>query len=213
MTKKGILIAFEGPDGAGKSEQIELLRDFLDDHDVEYSTTKWNSSPFIGPAMKKLKKQRQFTPLTYSLAHATDFADRYQRTIEPNLKIGRVVIADRYIYTAFARDVARGNNISWVKGLYSYATAPDVTFYLRVTIDEALARVKAGREPKFYEAGMDLGLSPDLERSFTLFQSRIIAQYERLAKEYNFFTIDGSKSQKEIAKVVEKEVKRLCKIE
>jgi dTMP kinase len=141
------------------------------------------------------KKKQMFTPTTFSLIHATDFADRMERYLLPMLKAGAIVCADRYAYTAFARDVARGVSRRWVRNLYRFAMKPSLAFYFRVPLDVALNRILGGRAAlKYYEAGMDLGLSGDVEESFRLFQSRILDEYEAMAKEVGFHIIDATQS-------------------
>lgn len=136
--------------------------------------------------------------MTFSLIHATDFADRTEHQIIPPLKAGAVVLADRYIYTAFARDVARGVNPEWLRKLYAFAVKPTVGFYFRISLDEAVRRLRAGRKAlKFYEAGMDLGLSDDIEESFHIFQGRIIEQYEKMVEEFGLQVIDATLSIEE----------------
>src|SRR3954463_6135418 len=111
------------------------------------------------------------TPMTFSLIHSTDFADRTEQHIVPPLKAGALVLADRYIYTAFARDAARGVNRGWVRNLYQFAVKPTVAFYFRISVDAALARIVGGRDAiNYYEAGMDQHLSSDIEESFRIFQ-------------------------------------------
>src|SRR5258707_3877141 len=125
------------------------------------------------------------TPMTFSLIHATDFADRTEHHIIPPLKAGALVLADRYIYTAFARDVARGVDPRWVRGLYQFAVKPTLGFYFRISLDEAMKRILGGRDAiKFYEAGIDMKLSDDIEESFRLFQRPIIDAYENTVSEY-----------------------------
>jgi dTMP kinase len=125
------------------------------------------------------------TPLTFSLIHAADLADRVEREVLPALKAGAIVLADRYIYTAFARDGARGIDAAWVRRVYSFAIRPTVAFYFDVPLDEALRRIMVGRpQLKWYEAGMDLGLSPDPYESFRLFQKRILSQYAQMVDEF-----------------------------
>ena len=103
--------------------------------------------------------------MTFSLLHATDFADRLLYKIIPPLKAGMIVLADRYTYTAFARDVARGVDRQWVRDLYSFAVRPDLAVYFRVPIDVSLDRLLARRvKLKFYEAGMDMGWSSNADR-------------------------------------------------
>ena len=72
------------------------------------------------------------------------------------------MLADRYVYTAFARDVARGVDPRWVRALYRFAVVPTMAFYFRVPLEVALNRILSGRPKlKWYEAGMDLGLHTD----------------------------------------------------
>lgn len=197
----GLLLAFEGLDGAGKSTQVELLRRWLDETGVPCLVTEWNSSKLVHGALRDAKRAHRLTPRTYSLFHALDFADRYERQILPALAVSPgVVICDRYIYTAFARDAARGLYSRWVQSLYSFARKPDLTFYLTVPIEMALQRIQesrghrskdAGASLKFYEAGLDMKLSSDPARSFRIFQRRVSGEYERLTPLLDFTVIDG----------------------
>jgi dTMP kinase len=144
------------------------------------------------------KKKEMFTPTTFSLMHATDFADRMERYVLPLMKAGAIVCADRYAYTAFARDVARGVSRRWVRNLYSFATRPNLSFYFRVPLDVAIGRILGGRDAiKYYEAGMDMGLSRDVEESFRIFQGRILDEYEAMAHEVGFHIIDATLSIEE----------------
>ncbi|MGH9981507.1 MAG: dTMP kinase, partial [Nitrososphaeraceae archaeon] len=141
------------------------------------------------------KKKEKLTPTTFSLLHATDFADRYERNIFPLLRAGYIVLADRFIYTAYARDIVRGCNPLWVKKVYEYASKPDIVFYFRVPVEVAADRILSGRPRlKFYEAGMDLDLSNDIYDSYRIFQTRIIEQYDKMSKNENFVIIDGTNS-------------------
>jgi dTMP kinase len=143
--------------------------------------------------------------MTFSLLHATDFADRLLYKIVPPLKAGMIVLADRYAYTAFARDAARGVHPQWVRGLYSFAVRPDLAMYFRVPIDVSVDRLLARRvKLKFYEAGMDLALSPNSVESFRLFQSRVLDSYDLLVEEYGLRVIDASGSITDQQHVVRK---------
>ncbi|AWR96976.1 dTMP kinase [Acidianus sulfidivorans JP7] len=195
---KGLLIAFEGIDGSGKSSQAKLLKDWIEMKRDTY-LTEWNSSEWIHDIIKEAKKKSLLTPLTFSLIHATDFSDRYEKYILPMIKTGFVVISDRYIYTAYARDSVRGVNLDWVKRLYSFAIKPDFTFYIRVTPEVALERIKKSKRGiKPQEAGADI--FPDLspEEGFLKYQGLILEMYDKISKENNFFEIDGNKSPREI---------------
>jgi dTMP kinase len=194
----GKLFVVEGIDGSGKSTQIALLQKWLEAEGYVTFFSEWNSSPLVREATRRAKRKRALTPMTFSLIHATDFADRTEHHIVPPLKAGALVLADRYIYTAFARDVSRGVDREWVRGLYQFAVKPTIGFYFRISLDEAMKRILGGREAiKYYEAGMDLKLSEDIEESFRLFQGRIIEEYEKMVQEFGLVVIDASLSIEE----------------
>jgi dTMP kinase len=189
----GRLIIVEGIDGSGKSTQLQLLYKYLAARNYTVSLSEWNSSPLVKSTTSLGKKKKFLTPTTFSLIHATDFADRLVNHIIPLLKAGVVVLADRYAFTAFARDTARGVHPQWVRNLYSFAPMPDIAFYFRVPLDVSIDRILTGRTKlKYYEAGMDLGLSRDPEESFKLFQERILRAYDDMIEEFGFTVMDGT---------------------
>ncbi|RPI09338.1 MAG: thymidylate kinase, partial [Acidobacteriales bacterium] len=189
----GRLIVVEGIDGSGKSTQLSLLSQWLRAQGYAVAFSEWNSSLLVRETTRRGKKREMFTPTTFSLIHATDFADRMESYILPLVKAGAVVCADRYAYTAFARDVARGVSRRWVRNIYSFALRPDLRFYFRVPLDVALQRILGGRNAiKYYEAGMDLGLSRSVEESFRIFQGRILDEYEAMTDEVGFRIIDAT---------------------
>lgn len=190
---EGKLVVVEGIDGSGKSTQIDLLFKWLQSQKRSVYFSEWNSSELVKSTTRLGKKRKMFTPTTFSLLQATDFADRWENRILPLLKAGVIVVADRYAFTAFARDVARGVGRQWVRNLYSFAIQPDIAFYFRVPLDIAVDRILMSRAKlKFYEAGMDLGLSDSLVTSFRLFQQRIVDEYEKMITEFGFTVIDGT---------------------
>src|SRR5512136_2108357 len=131
-TYEGKLIVVEGIDGSGKSTQIDLLFKWLQSQKRSVYFSEWNSSDLVKSTTRLGKKRKMFTPTTFSLLQATDFADRWENRILPLLKAGVIVVADRYAFTAFGRDVARGVGRQWVRNLYSFAIQPDIAFYFRV---------------------------------------------------------------------------------
>ncbi|MDA4129773.1 MAG: dTMP kinase [Thaumarchaeota archaeon] len=206
-SQKGILIVVEGIDGSGKSTQLHLLDKWLRSKGLLVFTTEWNSSDVVKEITSKGKKKALLTPTTFSLLHATDFADRYERNIAPLLRAGYIVLADRYVYTAFARDVVRKCSTHWVRKVYGFAQKPDITFYFQVPIDVAVNRILVGRPKiKYYEAGMDLNLSNDPFESYRLFQAKIIAEYESMAEHEDFTVIDATKDIEQQQMVVRQKV-------
>jgi len=189
----GRLIAVEGLDGSGKSTQIYLLKRWLEAEGIKVFFSEWNSSELVKAATSKGKKRELLSPTTFSLIHATDFADRYERHLLPLLRAGYVVLCDRYIFTAFARDVVRGCPPEWVRGIYNFAALPDLTFFFKADLEVSLQRILEGRPKlKFFEAGMDLRLSNDLYESFRIFQGRILEQYLAMSIGFNFVVIDAN---------------------
>ena len=188
----GKLFVVEGIDGAGKTTQLALLAKWLIAEGHRVFVTEWNSSALVKAATKTGKKKNALTPMTFSLLHATDFADRLLYKIIPPLKAGMIVLADRYTYTAFARDVTRGVDRQWVRELYSFAVRPDLALYFRVPIDVSVDRLLARRvKLKFYEAGMDLGWSNNPVESFRLFQGKVLEEYDQLVDEFGLQVIDA----------------------
>ncbi|HEV8542276.1 MAG TPA: thymidylate kinase [Verrucomicrobiae bacterium] len=189
----GRLIAVEGLDGSGKSTQIHLLKRWMELEGVKVFFSEWNSSALVKSATSKGKKRELLTPTTFSLIHATDFADRYERQLVPLLRAGYIVLCDRYFFTAFARDVVRGCPPKWVRGIYNFAARPDMTFFFKAKLEVSLQRILDGRpQLKYFEAGMDLHLSSDPYESFRIFQGRIIEQYLAMSTEFNFVVIDAN---------------------
>ena len=189
----GKLLVVEGIDGSGKSTQLDLLRKWLIGEGYCVAFSEWNSSPVVRATPRRGKKKQLLSPTTFSLIHAADFADRMDRQMLPALKAGAIVLADRYMYTAFARDVVRGVHPQWVRKIYSFAVQPTVPFYFRVPLEESINRIIGGRpQLKYYEAGLDLGLDSDPVKSFALFQERIVREYEKMVDEFGLTVIDAT---------------------
>ena len=206
----GKLIVVEGIDGSGKSTQLHLLEKWLRSEGHLVFTTEWNSSQVVKEITSKGKKKGLLSPTTFSLLHATDFADRYERNVLPLLRAGYIVLSDRFVYTAYARDVVRKCSLKWVKKVYSFAIKPHLTFYFRVPIDVAINRILVGRPKlKYYEAGMDLNLGNDIFESYRVFQSMIIDQYESMATSEEFTVIDGTLDIEEQQKVVREKIRKI----
>ncbi len=215
---RGKLFIVEGIDGSGKSTQLDLLHKWLLSRGYLVAFTEWNSSPVVRQTTKRGKDRRLLSPASFCLIHAADLADRIEHQILPALQAGAIVLADRYIYTAFARDVARGVNREWVRKIYRFAVRPTAAFYFRVPLEESLQRIVGGRpELKYYEAGLDLGLSGDPYQSFRQFQGLILEEYERLVEEFGLMVIDATlplvQQQAQVRKLVQPHLKGAQKVE
>lgn len=190
----GRLFVVEGIDGSGKSTQLSLLAQWLRAQGYAVVYSEWNSSPIVKATTSRGKRRKILTPLTFSLIHATDFADRVEREIVPSLKAGAIVLADRYVYTAFARDVVRGVDRQWVRSLYRFAVVPTCSIYFRVPLEVALKRILSSRPKlKHYEAGLDIGLHAEPAESYRIFQSRLLEEYETLVHEHRLTVMDATR--------------------
>jgi dTMP kinase len=182
VSKEGILIAVEGMDGSGKSTQAKLLYHWLRAKGLPVYHTEWNSS-------------------TFHLIHAADFADRWAKQIEPVLKIGGIVICDRYKYTAMARDGSRGVPLEMIEKTYSFAREPDLTIYFDISVDTSYDRIAKGRGAlKHYEAGMDMNWSSDPFESYRIFQSKVSEIYAQLVKKGRITRLDATGTVPEVQK-------------
>jgi dTMP kinase len=192
--RRGLLVAFEGPDGSGKTTQRKLLKAWLKSEGYNVVTTKWNSSDLIKPIIKPRKAIRALSPEEFSLLHAADFRQRVEHVVLPALWDGKLVIADRFLFTGLARDCARGLDLDWVMKLYEPLLWPDLVFYFSVSPRTSSERVTATRTPNFYEAGQDVTNIEDAAESYTKFIGRVIQEYESLAVIFNFTSVDAEQS-------------------
>src|SRR5271155_894271 len=187
----GHLIAIEGTDGVGRSTQIALLRPWLELEGYAVSDTGWIRSPLLSETINEAKDGHRLTVTTFSLLYAADFADRLEHEILPALQAGFIVIADRYMYTAFARNAVMGADPAWTRDLFGMALVPDLVIYLQVDVGALVPRVVQGKGMDYWESGMHLALGTDLFDSFLRYQSRLLDEYRRLSSEFGFISVDA----------------------
>ena len=207
--KKGKLIAIEGTDGSGRSTQVALLRNWLEVQGYSVVETGWARSNLMHKSLEMLKSGNMMDRMTFTLLYATDFADRFENLIIPALKSGHIVLTDRYIFTAIARDTVRQADSQWTRDLFSFALEPDLTLYLKIDIENLIPRTIEGGGMNYWEAGMDMHMGQDLFDSFVNYQSALIEQYDKLSKEFGFESIDARKSVDEIQSMIRDKVKTI----
>ena len=190
----GHLIVIEGTDGVGRSTQIELLRPWLELEGFAVSNTGWTRSPLLADTINEAKAGHELTVVTFSLLYAADFADRLEHQIIPALRAGFIVVADRYMYTAFARNMVMGADPVWTRHLFGCALMPDLVLYLEIDIDSLVPRVVQGKGMDYWESGMHLALGNDIFESFQRYQRRLIEEYNVLAREFDFVSVDARRS-------------------
>ncbi|MDO8733899.1 MAG: hypothetical protein Q7K21_01915, partial [Elusimicrobiota bacterium] len=202
----GRLIVIEGTDGVGRSTQIANIKEWLEVKGYAVQVSGWARSPLIGRLVKEAKAGRSLNVSTFSLLYLADFADRLEHEIIPALKAGHIVLADRYIYTAFARGIIRGAGKEWIHKVYGFALVPDAVFYMRIRIKDLVIRMLSSETLDkenlgannelidWWESGMDIRLKDDFYDTFVAYQKKMIAEFDALAEEFKFNIIDTSKN-------------------
>jgi dTMP kinase len=203
---KGKLIAIEGTDGVGRSTHIELLQEWLEIQGHAVITTGWTRSTLMSRTIEEAKRGNIVDRWSFSLLYATDFADRLEHQVIPALRSGYIVLADRYVYTAFARDFVRSGDRGWIRDVFGFAVVPDLVCYLRIDVDTLALRVIESKGMNYWESGLDMKLSNDLYDSFKKYQSLLIGEFDRMAEEFGFHVVDARKPPEDIQEALREKI-------
>jgi dTMP kinase len=190
----GRLIVLEGTDGVGRSTQIALLREWVESKGYAVQATGLKRSALAGRGIKDAMQGHTLGNLTSNLFYATDMVDRLEKLILPALRAGFVVLTDRYIYSIIARAMVRGVDPTWIRGVFGFALVPDAVFYLHADMPHLIPRVLNARGFDYWESGMDFLPNRDYYEAFVEYQTRLLAQFEAMADEYDFHRIDATQS-------------------
>lgn len=202
----GRLIVIEGTDGVGRSTQIAYLREWLEAAGYAVVNTGLRRSALAGRGIERAKRGHTLDPITLQLMYATDFCDRLERQIIPALRAGMVVLTDRYIYSLIARAVIRGVSRRWIERVFGFALVPDRVFYLDIDIEQLTPRVMKSTGFDYWESGQDHLRGWDLHRNFVRYQTRLLAEFKRLAPQYDFVFVDSRRSVEEIFTDLRREI-------
>lgn len=195
----GMLIVIEGPDSSGRSTQIRLLSNWLEQTGYAVAQSGLKRSNLVSAELEKAQQGNILGPRTMSLFYATDFYDQLENNIIPALRAGYIVIADRYIFTLMVRDMARGAKFDYIESLYSMALAPDAVYYLSATVENLVDRtLEAKGCLDYWESGMDIGISRNWYKSFQKYQRKAKSYFEALRDKYCFEEIDATRTIEEI---------------
>ena len=207
---QGKLIVIEGPDSVGRSTQVTRLRAWLEQHGHAVLDTGMARSALAGKGIQEAKKGNTLGPITMTLYYTTDFADRLENEIIPALRAGFVVLTDRYIFSIMARAIARGEDRAWIERMIGFALVPHKVFYMRASVKDLVSRVVLGRGRfDYWESGMDLRFGKDMYDSFVKYQTRLIREFDKLAKTYDIEMIDATRPAEEIFHELQTSISRL----
>jgi dTMP kinase len=197
---KGRLIVLEGTDGVGRSSQIALLREWLENEGYAVATSGLKRGKLAGKGLSKAMEGHTLGDITMNLLYATDFADRLEGEIIPALRAGFIMLTDRYIYSIIVRSLVRGADPVWIRNLFSFALVPDIVFYLQADVNSLIPRVLNARGFDYWESGLDFLRGGDYYDSFVEYQRLILAQFDSIAEEYGFCRIDANRSMHQVFK-------------
>jgi dTMP kinase len=207
---QGRLIVIEGPDAVGRSTQIALLRQWLEQEGHAVLDTGMARSALAGKGIKMAKEGNTLGPITMTLFYTTDFADRLENEIIPALRAGFVVLIDRYIFSIMARAIARGEDRRWIEQVAGFALVPHAVYYLRADVQDLVTRVVLGRGAfDYWESGMDLRFGPDMYESFVKYQTRLIRALDTMVKPYDFTVINAGQPVDKIFRDLQRRISRL----
>jgi dTMP kinase len=210
----GKLIVVEGSDGSGRTTEIELLKEWLEVEGHAVVDTGLRRSDLVSTEIDRAKQGHTLGATTMALLYAVDFADQLENKMIPALSAGSTVLADRYIYTLMARAIARGASRDWARKVYSFALRPDLVVFLDAR-PEILLHRSIGKYGSldYWESGMDLSLSRDLFESFFLYQERLSKEFEWMATEYAFHSVDANRVPEQVHTDVQRLVAPLYAID
>lgn len=147
---KGLLITLEGIDGSGKTTQTRLLVEGLRGRGFEAEATTEPSPGPVGELIRSyISRGGRRRPYLEALLFASDRYDHLDRTVNPMLRRGVIVVSDRYLHSSLAYQSAAGVDLEWLRLINSFAPKPDLTFYLDVPAEVGLRR--KGREATIFE--------------------------------------------------------------
>lgn len=156
---QGLFISMEGPDGAGKSTQIQLLQDYLKDKGCETIITREPGGTAISEAVRQIilnKEYKEMCEQTELLLYAAARAQLVNEVIRPALNAGKAVICDRFVESSVVyQGIARGIGIDKVYAVNDYALEglrPQLTILLDLDAEEGLHRKKNQAELDRMEA-------------------------------------------------------------
>lgn len=194
----GRLIVVEGTDGVGRSTQVALLKEWLEDRGYAVVNTGLRRSALAGKGIQQAKRGNTLDPLTLNLFYATDFWDRLERQVLPALRAGMVALLDRYVFSLIARATVRGVPAEWMEDVYGFAIVPDVVIYLDTDIEHLVPRVLASTGFDFWESGQDYLRGPDLYGNFVEYQTALLKEFRRLADRHRFTVVDSTRGMAEV---------------
>jgi len=188
--KKGFFICIEGLDKSGKTTQSTLLVEALRRKGYDAVYTSEPSDGKIGRFIREylLNRRERVYAMIEALLFAADRTEHTETFIKPNLKKGKIVISDRYLFSSLAYQGAAGVSLNWIKEINKAAIKPDLAIYIDVPVDVIIHRCQ--------------GRKSVMERREI--QEKVWEIYMNLVRNGELIRIDGDRPVEETAKSIEK---------
>lgn len=196
---RGIFISMEGPDGSGKSTQIELLKKYFSEKGYEIVITREPGGTKISEAIREIILNKEYTEMSYmteALLYASARAQLVSEVIKPALEAGKAVISDRFVdSSAVYQGMARGLGVENVYKINEFALQgimPELTIHLDLPAEVGISRKNDQKE-------LDR-----MELEAIDFHERVAEGYRKLAalSPERIYTIDATQTIEVIHKKI-----------
>ena len=188
MKKKGIFICIEGLDGSGKTTHAYRLVRNLQKKGFDAIYTTEPSLGEIGTFIRNsvLQGKKRLPRVVEAFLFAVDRVEHLEKTVEPALEKGKIVVSDRYVYSSLAYQGAAGLDIKWIEEINRMALPPDLALYIDVPPEVAVKRIRRTKSV--------------MERLET--QRRVQEVYMKFVKNGKLVPLDGNRKKSELEKSV-----------
>lgn len=204
--KKGIFISIEGPDGSGKSTQIENIKQFFSDKNIDMVFTREPGGTAIGERIRDIildKNCKEMSYMAEAMLYAASRAQHVEEVIKPALEAGKIVMCDRFVdssiaYQGYGRKL--GEAVAIINSFAIGNCIPDITFLLKLDPSIGRGRIKASDQDR-------------LEQEQDDFHFDVYTGYLELEEKYKdrIVGIDASKSIEEIRLDIYKKLEEVMK--
>ena len=205
-----MFITFEGPEGSGKSTQINLLENFLKETNKKFITIREPGGTIIGEEIRKILISSEFDDMSHEtelLLFISSRKELMEKIIKPALKNNQFVLCDRFIDSTIAyQGYGRGINLNKIKMLNDLATGglyPDVTFLLQLDVNSSIERLKS----RYLNSESKLDR---IENENESFYQKIFDGYNEISKSSNrIITIDAKLPIDSISNIIKNKILEL----
>ncbi len=192
IERNGAFICIEGVDGCGKTTQAKILVRNLRHRGFDAVYTTEPSVGQVGKLIRRfvLARQKRVSTALEALLFAADRVDHGYEEVKPLLKLGKIVVCDRYVYSSLAYQGAAGLDLGWIDRINEFALKPNLALFLDVAPEMVMGRLK--KKKSVMETVQNL--------------KKVRAVYLKLVQEQRLIALDGNQSVEEVSKSVLKTV-------